>query len=114
GEALSGGGPHRVRKRAGTSGPGPPRRLNDQIPRDLETICLHCLQKEPGKRYPTAGALAEDLRRFLAGEPVHARPIRAWERTLKWARRRPAVAALLALVVFVPALGFRLVTLPSQ
>src|SRR5262249_19151788 len=90
--------------------PRSPRRLNDIIPRDLETICLCCLQKEPGKRYASAGALADDLRRFLAGEPVGGRPTRAWERAAKWARRRPAVAALAALVVFVTALGFGLVT----
>jgi len=86
------------------------RRLNDTIPRDLETIGLRCLQKEPAKRYASAGALAEDFRRFLAGEPIQARPIRLWERAAKWARRRPAIAALLALVVFVGALGFALVT----
>jgi WD40 repeat protein/tRNA A-37 threonylcarbamoyl transferase component Bud32 len=90
--------------------PRSPRSLNDRLPRDLETICLKCLRKEPSKRYATAGALAEDLRRFLAGQPIQARPIHAWERALKWVRRRPAVAALLALVVFVTALGFGLVT----
>src|SRR5262249_37135882 len=90
--------------------PCPPRRLNDQIPRDLETICLRCLQKEPSKRYASASALAEDLRRFLAGEPILARPIRVWERAAKWARRRPAVAALLASVILVSVPGFGLVT----
>jgi tetratricopeptide (TPR) repeat protein/tRNA A-37 threonylcarbamoyl transferase component Bud32 len=74
--------------------PLPPGRLRPGLPRDLETICLHCLHKEPGKRYLSAQALAEDLERFLAGEPVRARPTAAWERALKWARRRPAVAAL--------------------
>jgi WD40 repeat protein len=74
--------------------PLPPRRLRPKLPRDLETICLCCLQKEPGKRYATAAALAEDLRRFLAGEPIRARPVRAWERLVKLARRRPTVAAL--------------------
>src|SRR5262249_9575563 len=58
----------------------------------------------------SAGALADDLRRFLAGEPIQARPIRAWERVAKWARRRPAIAALLGLVVVVTVLGFGLVT----
>jgi WD40 repeat protein/tRNA A-37 threonylcarbamoyl transferase component Bud32 len=86
------------------------RSLNENLPRDLETICLKCLQKEPAKRYASASALAEELRRFLAGQPIQARPIRVWERGVKWARRRPAVAALLALVVFVTALGFGMVT----
>src|SRR5262249_23477236 len=75
--------------------PLPPRRLNRLISRDLETICLKCLQREPDKRYASAAARAEDLRRLLAGEPIQARPSRLWERGLKWARRRPAVAALL-------------------
>src|SRR5207248_10610852 len=54
--------------------PRPPRSLNDKIPRDLETVCLKAMAKEPARRYPTAGALAGDLRRFLAGEPIRARP----------------------------------------
>jgi eukaryotic-like serine/threonine-protein kinase len=74
--------------------PVPPRRLVPSVPRDLDTICLKCLQKEPRRRYPSAAALAEDLRRFLAGTPVRARPAGAWERTVRWARRRKAVAAL--------------------
>jgi serine/threonine protein kinase len=75
--------------------PRPPRKLNDKIPRDLETICLKALAKVPGWRYATARELAEDLRRFLKGESIQARPARLVERGLKWARRRPAVAALL-------------------
>jgi WD40 repeat protein len=104
------GVPHMVFQQVLSDEPRPPRRLNDSIPRDLETICLKCLQKESGKRYASANALAEDLRRFLSGEPIRARPVRAWERALKWARRRPAIAALLGLVVFVIAAGFGLVT----
>jgi hypothetical protein len=94
--------------------PRAPRRLNDRIPRDLETICLRCLQKEPGRRYRTAEALAEDLHRFLAGEPIQARPVRAWERALKWAKRQPYAAALAAVsglavvVLFAVILGFTL------
>jgi serine/threonine protein kinase/Tfp pilus assembly protein PilF len=74
--------------------PVPPRQLQPRLPRDLETICLACLRKEPGKRYATALALAEDLRRFQQGEPIQQRPVGRLERLTKWARRRPAVAAL--------------------
>jgi serine/threonine protein kinase len=76
--------------------PLPPRRLQPKVPRDLETICLECLQKDPRKRYASARALADDLQRFLAGEPVEARPIATWEKFSKWAKRKPALAALLA------------------
>jgi WD40 repeat protein/serine/threonine protein kinase len=74
--------------------PRPPRRVNDKIPRDLETVCLKALEKAPARRYARAGDLADDLRRWLRGEPVRARPAGAVERALKWARRRPAAAAL--------------------
>jgi tetratricopeptide (TPR) repeat protein len=74
--------------------PVPPGQFQRQLPRDLETICLKCLQKEPARRYLSAAALADDLARFLAGEPIQARPVGAWERGLKWARRRPLAAAL--------------------
>ncbi len=85
--------------------PVAPRRLNASIPRDLETICLKCLEKEPGKRYAGATELGEDLRRFLAGEPILARPVTRLERTVKWARRRPAIASLMGLVALVTAVG---------
>src|SRR5262249_51137154 len=73
--------------------PKRPSQLGVKLPRDLETICLKCLHKEPAKRYPTAEALAEDLRRFLADEPICARPVSRWERGLKWVKRKPAIAA---------------------
>jgi tetratricopeptide (TPR) repeat protein len=79
--------------------PVPPSRLQTGLPRDLETICLKCLQKEPHKRYATAGDMAADLGRFLGGEPIRARPIPGWERAWKWARRRPATAALIVVSV---------------
>ncbi len=77
--------------------PVPPRRLNASVPRDLETITLKCLQKEPARRYKTAGAVALDLRHFLRGEPILARPAGAIERAGKWVKRRPLVAALIGL-----------------
>jgi putative methionine-R-sulfoxide reductase with GAF domain len=75
--------------------PVPPSSLQPATPPDLETICLRCLSKEPHQRYATAEALADDLRAFLAGEPIRSRPARPWERLARWARRRPAEAALL-------------------
>jgi hypothetical protein len=68
--------------------PRPPRRINDKVPRDLETICLKGLRKDPRQRYASAQDLADDLQRYLDGQPIHARPVPAWERALKWAQRR--------------------------
>jgi tetratricopeptide (TPR) repeat protein/tRNA A-37 threonylcarbamoyl transferase component Bud32 len=76
--------------------PRPPRRINDKIPRDLATICLKAMAKAPGQRYATARALADDLRRFLGGEPIRARPVGPAERLGRWCRRNRLVASLLA------------------
>jgi WD40 repeat protein len=71
-----------------------PRSLNPVVPRDLETICLMCLEKEPASRYLSAQELSEDLARFIAGEPIRARPIHQIEQAWRWRRRKPALAAL--------------------
>jgi tetratricopeptide (TPR) repeat protein len=81
--------------------PVSPRLLNDRIPRDLETICLKAMAKEPARRYQTARELAADLRRFLAGQPVLARPVPAWERAMRWCVRNPRVAALFGAVAIL-------------
>jgi tetratricopeptide (TPR) repeat protein len=81
----------------------PPSRLVPKVARDLETICLHCLHKEPGRRYASAGALAADLDRFLAGRPVKARRTPFWERGIKLARRHPVPATLLLLALATTA-----------
>jgi serine/threonine-protein kinase len=75
--------------------PVPPSALQPKVPKDLETICLKCLEKEPNGRYPSAQALGDDLKRFLSGEPIQARPVGYVEWALKWVRRRKAAAALL-------------------
>jgi hypothetical protein len=85
--------------------PVPPRRLNASISCDLETICLKCLEKEPGRRYASAAAPAADLRRFLAGEPIAARPVTRLERVAKWARRKPTLAAAYTLGLLAVLLG---------
>jgi hypothetical protein len=86
--------------------PVPPRRLNPAIPRDLETICLKCLRKEPGQRYATARAVADDLRRFLDGVAISARPASPAERAWRWCLRRPAVATLAGALVCTLLAGF--------
>ena len=106
-EMLTGRPPFRAETSTGTlqqvlhDDPVPPSRLNPGVPRDLATICLKCLSKEPQRRYASAAALAEDLRRFLRGESIAARPAGPLERLARWARRSPAAAALLAVTLLV-------------
>src|SRR5262249_25101148 len=82
-----------------TSEPLPPSRLQPGLPRDLEIVCLKCLQKQPAQRYASAADLADDLRRFLDGEPVVAHPVGRVAKLARWCRRRPLLASLLAAVV---------------
>jgi serine/threonine-protein kinase len=93
--------------------PRPPRRLNDKIPRDLETICLKCLEKDLQRRYPSAVALSEELHRFQRNEPILARPVGPLGQALRWTRRNPTgtalVATALALVGLAVGGGFWLV-----
>src|SRR5262249_31635046 len=115
-ECLTGRPPFRAATALGTMLHGPdkeppaPRSLNHNVPRELETIALKCLNKDPAKRYTSAADLGDDLGRFLRGEPVRARPAGAVERGVKWARRNPAVAALSAAVLLTFALGAALAT----
>jgi tetratricopeptide (TPR) repeat protein/tRNA A-37 threonylcarbamoyl transferase component Bud32 len=81
--------------------PLPPSQLQPGVPRDLETICLKCLQKEPARRYASTEALIEDLHHFLAGEPIRARPISHPERAWRWCKRNPKIAALCAVIALL-------------
>jgi WD40 repeat protein len=97
-EALTGEAPfrgvlHRVLQQVLDEEPVPPRRLNDRVPRDLETVCLKAMAKEPARRYQSARELADDLRRWLDGEPIRARPVGRREKLGRWCRRNPALAA---------------------
>jgi serine/threonine protein kinase/WD40 repeat protein len=107
---FTGGTPMEVLLRMASQDPPPLSRLQPRLPPDLCTICQRCLEKEPGKRYASAAELADDLHRFLHGEPITARPVGEMERLWKWARRRPALAALLALLVLVSLAGLVLVS----
>ena len=87
------------------SEPPPPRLLQPSLPRDLETICLKCLEKEIPRRYQSAQELAEDLGRFLEGKPIRARPVGVMGKTWKWCRRRPALASMGAALALTAGLG---------
>jgi serine/threonine-protein kinase len=86
-----------------TQEPVPPRQLQPGVPLDLETICLKCLEKDPSRRYTSAAGLAEDLRRFLASEPIFARPLSSPERAWRWCRRNPWLAGLSSAAVLLVA-----------
>ena len=81
--------------------PPRPRSLNANVPRDLETITLKCLEKDPEKRYRTAQDLAEDLTHYLAGEPINARPVGRIERVWRWCKRHPELASVSALLLLL-------------
>ncbi|MGP0063503.1 MAG: protein kinase domain-containing protein [Isosphaeraceae bacterium] len=86
--------------------PEPPSKRNPRVPRDLEVICQKCLEKEPGRRYPSALALADDLNRWQRGEPIQARPVGMAVRSAMWCRRNPALASAAALLLLSMAVGF--------
>src|SRR6185369_2747997 len=87
--------PVAIARRVIDQDPPTPNSVNPCVPLDLEVICLKCLEKDPVRRYPTAGALADDLERWTRHEPIEARSIGAWGRTLRWARRQPKIAAMI-------------------
>ncbi len=101
---------HQLVKAISDSVPPRPRKLNSRIPRDLETIILKAIEREPNRRYQTADALSLDLTRFLNNEPLRAKPVGSIERIIKWARRRPAIATLTAALFTLFLVSFALVT----
>jgi serine/threonine protein kinase len=88
-----------------TADPPDPRQLNRHLPRDLCTICLKCLERDPNRRFSTAKELADECGRYLRGEPIQSRPISRVERSLRWARRKPAVATAMLLTIFLAVAG---------
>ena len=90
--------------------PVPPRRLNPGVPRDVETICLKCLEKEPARRYAAAADLADELRRYLDGKPILARPVGPAERAWRWSKRNRLAASLLTVVAVLTAAGTATIT----
>ena len=92
------------------SDPVAPRKINPNVPRDLETIVMKAIDKEPARRYQTAAAIQADLNRYLQGEPILARPISSTERLSKWVRRRPIIAGLTSALALTLCLGFALVS----
>ena len=110
-ELLTGGPPFRgttaleILGQVKNTEPVPPSRLVPGLPRDVETIVLKCLQKEPEKRYDSAGQLADDLRRYLGGESIVARPVPFWENGWRWCRRNPTLASLVAAVMIATVTG---------
>ena len=94
-----------IRRQVIEQEPEAPRRVDPRIDRDLETICQKCLEKEPGRRYASAEALAGELERWLRGEPIEARPVTGFERLGKWARRRPVVAGWIGATALALVLG---------
>jgi serine/threonine-protein kinase len=110
-EMLTGRPPFRAESVAATvlqvmhQDPVSPSRLNGKVPRDLETVCLKCLQKDPRRRYAGAAELADDLRRFMERRPIQARPLGWGGRLVRWTRREPAAAGLAATAVALVALA---------
>ena len=98
--------PMEVLHRAAAEKPKSPRLTNGRISRDLETICLKCLEKEPGARYVSAAALADDLERFCAGHTIQARPVGLANRAWRWSRRNPVIAGLIGVSLALVALLF--------
>ena len=110
-ESLTGvppfqGSPHLVLRQIIEEDPRPPRQQSDSVPRGLETICLKAMAREPSRRYQTAADMAADLRRWLAGKPIHARPVGRVERGVLWCRRNPRAAALIVSFVLAVVTGF--------